>query len=310
MQTIVVDPSRTVLKIVGQLLESAGHRAHAFTDGQDALECLRSNDDIEALITSVELPTISGIELCRKARTLSSSHRPLYIMVMSSNRDQAKLIKALEGGADDYISKPPAIEELYARLRAAERLGTMQRDLVRLATTDPLTCLLNRRAFFERAETICTQASAGSKLAAIMVDIDHFKLVNDDYGHGVGDEVIRAVADLVAKSNQITGRLGGEEFALLLEDRALPEAMAFAEKLRADIGALQVQAHGHTVKFTCSFGVDEWEYGDTIDDLLRRADIALYQAKAGGRNRVVAYEPALSTVDHGRGTGIIRSGER
>jgi diguanylate cyclase (GGDEF)-like protein len=309
MQTIVVDPSRTVLKIVGQLLETAGHRAHAFTDGREALDCLRANHEIEALITSVELPTISGIELCRQARTLSSSHRPIYIMVMSSNREQTKLIRALEGGADDYIGKPPATEELYARLRAAERLGSMQRDLARMATTDPLSGLLNRRAFFERGEEVCAHAVAGSRVAAIMFDIDHFKRINDTYGHGVGDQVIRAVAGVTASLNEIAGRLGGEEFAIVLREHALPDAVAVAERLRTDIAALEVKAAGHAVKFSCSFGVDEWEFGDTIDDLLRRADLALYQAKAAGRNRVTVYNPS-SAAGRAKGSGVVRAGDR
>jgi diguanylate cyclase (GGDEF)-like protein len=308
MQTIIVDPSRTVLKIVGGLLEAAGHRPHAFTDGREAIECLRSNPGIEALITSVELPTISGIELCRMARALSSTSRPIYIMVMSSNREQDRLIKALEGGADDYIGKPPATEELYARLRAAERLGTMQRDLVRMATTDPLTGLLNRRAFFERAERACAEAHADSRLSAVMFDIDHFKRINDIHGHGVGDRVILAIAAQAARANEIAGRLGGEEFVLLLKDRALREAVAFAEGLRTAIAALEIDAHGQTVRVCCSFGVDEWEFGDTIDDLLRRADMALYEAKAAGRDRVVAYDPGRS--DPHKRTGVIRADDR
>jgi diguanylate cyclase (GGDEF)-like protein len=310
MQTIVVDPSRTVLKIVGGLLESAGHRAHMFTDGREALDCLRANHDIEAMITSVELPSISGIELCRMARTIASSHRPIYIMVMSSSREQARLVKALEGGADDYIGKPPATEELFARLRAAERLGSMQRDLVRLATTDPLTGLLNRRAFFERAEEACAQLVSGRKLSALMFDVDHFKRINDNYGHGVGDEVIRAVADEAMLTSEIAGRLGGEEFALLLKEKSVPEALEVAERLRARIASLALSTHGHEVKFTCSFGVEEWEYGDTIDDLLRRADLALYQAKAGGRNRVIGYDPALGVAGGAKRTGTIRAIDR
>jgi two-component system cell cycle response regulator len=310
MQTIVVDPSRTVLKIVGQLLQSAGHRAYPFTDGNEALECLRGNPEIEALITSVELPTISGIELCKQARSISNIHRPLYIMVMSSSEDQRKLVKALEGGADDFIGKPPVIEELFARLRAAERIGSMQRDLVRLATSDPLTGLLNRRAFFEKAEDICGHASGGTHLSAIMFDIDHFKRINDTYGHGAGDQVIRMVADQAMHASDVAGRLGGEEFALLLRDIALPEAIEVAERLRAAIAGMELSIEGDTVKFSCSFGVDEWEFGDTIDDLLRRVDIALYDAKAAGRNRVVTFDPALSSLAAARGTGIIRAVER
>jgi len=306
MQTIVVDPSRTVLRIVGQLIEAAGHRVHTFCYGREAFDCLRANPGIEAVITSVELPTISGIELCRMARALSSSDRPIYIMVMSSNREQGKLIKALEVGADDYIGKPPATEELYARLRAAERLGSMQRDLVRLATTDSLTALLNRRAFFGKAGHVCAQAHGDSRLSAIMFDIDHFKRINDGYGHGTGDQVIRAVAKTAAGTNEIVGRLGGEEFAMLLIDRALPDALILAEKLRAAMAAIEIKTDSEIVRVTLSFGVAEWEFGDTIDDLLRRADLALYQAKAAGRNKVIAYDPAFS----GGGAGVIRSVER
>ena len=310
MHTIIVDPSRTILKIVGELLESAGHRAYPFTDGKAALECLRTNSNIEALITSFELPTISGIELCRMARSLSSSHRPLYIVVMSSSQEQRKLVSALEGGADDFIGKPPATEELFARMRAAERFGVMQRDLARLATTDPLTGMLNRRAFFERAEDLCTRANVVSKFSAIMFDIDHFKRINDTYGHGMGDRVIRMVADEAVRACGFVGRLGGEEFALLLDGTALPDALKFAERLRASIAALRTDVEGSMVKFSCSFGVDEWEFGDTIDDLLRRTDIALYDAKTAGRNRVVAFDSAKPGVRAGRGTGIVRAGER
>jgi diguanylate cyclase (GGDEF)-like protein len=310
MQTIVVDPSRTVLKIVGQLLESAGHRAHPFTDGEEALNFLQANPDIEALITSVELPTMSGIELCRMARTLSNAHRPLYIVVMSSNQEQSLLLSALEGGADDFIGKPPATEELFVRMRAAERIGAMQRDLLRLATTDPLTGMLNRRAFFERAEKLCAQFTAQAKLSAVMFDIDHFKRVNDTYGHGAGDKVICAIAAEAMRSSRLAGRLGGEEFAVLLEGAAIPDAIKVAEQLRASIGALNTDIDGETVKVACSFGVDDWEFGDTIDDLLRRADGALYNAKAAGRNRVIAYDHSKSSTDAAKRTGILRVGDR
>jgi diguanylate cyclase (GGDEF)-like protein len=310
MQTIVVDPSRTVLKIVGQLLESAGHRAHPFSDGKDALDFLQANSEIEALITSVELPTMSGIDLCRMARTLSSARRPLYIVVMSSNQDRALLLSALEAGADDFIGKPPATEELFVRMRAAERIGAMQRDLMRLATTDPLTGMLNRRAFFEQAEDICAQSNVTSKLSAIMFDIDHFKRVNDTYGHGAGDTVIGTIADEVRRGFRLAGRLGGEEFAVLLEGSAMPDAVKVAAQLRDSIGALNTDIDGETLKVACSFGVAEWEFGDTIDDLLRRADSALYDAKAAGRNRVVAFDHAKSGAGAIKRTGIVRVGER
>jgi two-component system cell cycle response regulator len=148
MRIVVVDPSRTALKAVSRLLESDGHVASTFVDGQEALDFIKSNPDVSALITSAELTSISGLELCWETRLLSGYDRSIYTILMSSNSDQKHLINALDSGADEFIRKPPAGEELYARLRSAERLLRLQRELIRLAMVDPLTGLFNRHAFF------------------------------------------------------------------------------------------------------------------------------------------------------------------
>lgn len=205
--------------------------------------------------------------------------------------------------ADDFIGKPPATEELYARLRAAERLGAMERELVRMATTDPLSGLLNRRAFFEKAHEAC--ACADGPLSAIMFDIDHFKQVNDDFGHGSGDDVIRSVANETMSENGIIGRLGGEEFAIVLRGQTLSDAVKAAERLRLKFAEIRLATVTKAVKFTCSFGVSEWRNGESIDDLLKRADIALYNAKRKGRNRVVA-DAASSAGDYEKTDRVIR----
>jgi two-component system, cell cycle response regulator len=287
MRVVLVDPSRTVLKLVGRLLEARGHEVCAFTDGEAALDCVRSDLNVGALITSAELVSMSGMELCWETRLLATCNRQIYVILMSSSQDRHTLIEALDSGADDYIGKPPVAEELYARLRAAERVATMHNELVRLATTDPLTGVLNRRAFFERARNVCVRAEAGAVLSAILFDIDHFKRVNDLYGHDVGDKAICAVAQEAAKENLIVGRLGGEEFAALVEGRRLADARDIAERLRQKMAALQFDTSQGTMTLTCSLGVSEWEAGDTIDLLLKRADVALYAAKTGGRNRVI-----------------------
>jgi diguanylate cyclase (GGDEF)-like protein len=229
---------------------------------------------------------------------------------MSSNFDQSKLIEALNNGADDFIGKPPATEELYARLRAAERLAEMQKKLVKMATTDYLSGALNRRAFFERAYEAAFAAMTGRKLSAVIFDIDHFKRVNDTYGHDIGDEVIRVVSRAALAEVDTLGRLGGEEFAFLVRDKGLPEAMAFAERLREAFARLQINAAGNPVTFTCSFGVSEWESGDSLDGLLKRADIALYRAKTSGRNRVMKSEALWDDEEEPRSTGIIRFATR
>jgi two-component system, cell cycle response regulator len=288
MRVVLVDPSRTVLKFVGRLLAARDHEVRAFTDGNAALDYIRSDLAVGALITSAELVSMSGMELCWEARLLTTCNRQIYVILMSSSQDRHTLIEALDSGADDFIGKPPVAEELYARLRAAERVAAMQHELIRLATTDPLTGALNRRAFFEQAREVCARAEAGGTLSAILFDIDHFKRVNDLYGHDVGDKAISAVAREAMSETALVGRLGGEEFAALVEGRALADSLAMAERLRLKMAALQFDTSNGPMRLTCSLGVSEWEAGDTIDLLLKRADVALYAAKTGGRNRVIA----------------------
>src|ERR1700681_134062 len=141
MRVVVVDPSRTVLKAVSRLLALESHEVSTFTDGPEALAHIKSHPEVSALITSAELGTMSGVELCWETRLLSGHDRAIYVILMSSNFDQKHLINALNSGADEFIGKPPAEEELYARLRSAERILSMQRDLIRLAMIDPLTGL-------------------------------------------------------------------------------------------------------------------------------------------------------------------------
>jgi len=288
MRVVLVDPSRTVLKFVGRLLEAREHEVRAFTDGQTALAYIRSDPRVGALITSAELTSMSGMELCWETRLLATCERQIYVILMSSSQDRHKLIEALDSGADDYLGKPPVAEELYARLRAAERVATMQQELVRLATTDSLTGVLNRRAFFERARDAFARAKAGTALSAVLFDIDEFKRVNDVYGHDVGDRAISAVAHETLAESPHVGRLGGEEFAALLEGHDLAAALKLAERLRRKIAALHFDTNQGRLSLTCSFGVSMWQPGDSIELLLKRADVALYAAKTGGRNRVLA----------------------
>ncbi len=234
MRVVFVDPSRTAAMFVTRLLEAGHHDVKTFADGLEALAYIKANLDVAALITSAEPLSISGLELCWQVRLIATSHRPIYVIMMSATTDGKMLIEALDSGADDFIGKPPVAEELYARLRAAERFCRMQRELVRLAATDSLTGTFNRRAFFGRAQELCMRCEeAGEMLSAVMLDIDHFKKINDTYGHDVGDQALLAVAQDMSADNAIAGRLGGEEFALLLAGCPMHEGLAFAERLRA-----------------------------------------------------------------------------
>jgi two-component system, cell cycle response regulator len=303
MRIVLVDPSRTVLKFVSCLLKARGDQVFRFTDGRAALAYIEHDPLVDALVTNTQPLSISGLDLCRETRRIAGEKRSLYIVLMSSNQERHNLIEALDSGADDFIGKPPAAEELYARLRVAERLATMHRELVRLASVDPLTGLFNRRVFFERADAALAQREEQGTLAAIMLDIDYFKRVNDTYGHAVGDRAIREVANVVAGTGEIAGRLGGEEFAMLLPGRDLAAGKTIADRLRQEIMTLRVPGAGEDVTITASFGISQWLAGEDMYETLGRADLALYLGKAAGRNRVVTTDDAIP-LQHLRGNRI------
>jgi diguanylate cyclase (GGDEF)-like protein len=310
MHIALVDPSSTTRLIVRRMLEARGHGVLPFADELEALARIKADHSIDALITSAELKHMSGVELCWETRLLATCRRPIYVLMMSSQYDQRSLIEALDSGADEFIGKPPLAEELYARLRAAERILSMQRELLRLAVTDPLTGLCNRRGFFEQATEACARVVPPDGLSAIILDIDNFKRINDSYGHEAGDEAIRICAHAARLDEAVTGRLGGDEFALLLEKKPLPQAIEIAEDLRLKLAARPFDTGKERITLTWSVGVGEGRPGDTVDQILARADAALYDAKLGGRNRVVGAHaglltrPAIVTDGHARASAV------
>jgi two-component system, cell cycle response regulator len=295
MHAIVVDPSRVVLKIITQLLANHG-TVSGFVDSDTALRFIKADPTVDVLITSLEVQPMSGLELCWETRLAISAERPLYVIVMSSLRDESQLAEALDCGADDLIAKPVNAIELHARLRMAGRLKSTQLDLVRLTETDPMTGLFNRRAFFHRLTKLLAQR--GKHVSAVMFDIDHFKQVNDHYGHQVGDAVIQAIALEANKIAGIVGRLGGEEFAIVLSGYNDDGTYQLADELRENCARIPFRGNDASFNITCSFGVSQWTSEDTADDLLKKADIALYDAKKSGRNCVkkAAANDALQAI--------------
>jgi two-component system, cell cycle response regulator len=309
MRIALVEPSRTVQRIVTGIIEPWGHEVRTFMDAPEALACLQAERDVCVLITSAELVSTSGVQLVSDARALAGAQRPLYIVLMSSSDQRSKMIQALENGADDFICKPPAPEELRARLRAGERITSMQAELIALATIDSLTGLLTRRAFVAAAERMVERAAAGRHFSVLICDLDKFKAINDTYGHETGDLVLRKVSEELRAIDVPTGRLGGEEVALLT-DGHLDDAVDLAERIRESVSNLVIRVGNRTIGVTCSIGAAEWEPGDTIDTLLRRADAALYEAKRTGRNRVVAADSFALSDEHRRCRGIARTAAR
>ncbi|MCW1843463.1 diguanylate cyclase [Prosthecomicrobium hirschii] len=287
MRIVVADASRVVLKIMIKLLTDHGHVAFGFTTGEEALAKLVEDPSVDVLITSLELSGMSGFELCWECRVMTKREQQLYILAMSSLAAHERLAEALDSGADDFIGKPPNPEELFARLRAAERFAMTQRQLVRLATRDTLTGLLNRRAFFESAETLA-ERRGDQPVAVLIADIDWFKRINDTHGHDAGDQVIAAVAERINLADAVVGRIGGEEYALVVREGRPSRIWEIADGLRRAVGDTPVQTSLSTIPVTISVGTAILQPDETVDTALRRADAALYMAKRAGRNRIVA----------------------
>jgi len=283
MHVALVDPSSDVQNSIAPLLDKQGHKLFSFANTSDALARIKSDTEINALITGAQVGPISGVELCRETRSLAGRQRAIYVLLMS-NGDRKTKIEALDCGADDVVDEPPPSDELRAKLRVAERTITLQQDLMRSASTDYLSGVSNRGAFFDELIEAHQETGHGGSLSVILLDVDCFKAINDRYGHDVGDHVIRAVAGAARRYGAPVGRLGGDEFCILLKGHVLNEALVVAAGLQHGLAEVRLETAEEPISVTCSLGVSELQPGDAIDDLIKRADLALYRAKEGGRN--------------------------
>ncbi|GGF60946.1 hypothetical protein GCM10007301_20910 [Azorhizobium oxalatiphilum] len=303
MRIVLVDASRVTLKLMTKMLTDSGHEVVSFSDGAEALTYMHEGDEFDLLITSFEVPSVPGIQLCWEGRLITNGGRPIYVIAMSSNNDADHLAEALDSGADDFIRKPPSAVELEARLRAAERLNQARRELVRMALRDGLTDLANRRAFFAQASDMVHN---GVPASVVLFDLDYFKKINDTHGHDGGDQALITVARVLARYSGRAARVGGEEFAILLPGVSEADAYEEAEHLRWTLADTAVELNnGKVINLTASLGVAERKPDDTVDEWMKSADVALYAAKNGGRNRVVMSEDVDSEAP---AMGITRTG--
>lgn len=261
----------------------------------------------ELVIVSLSAPDGDPLRIVSHCRA-DEVYRQLPILLIAEERDLARLAKGLDLGANDYLVRPVDANELVARTatqlrrkRLQDRLNQNYQRSLSLALTDELTGLYNRRYLFAHLDELIERINLERTGAALLLfDIDHFKLVNDSYGHASGDEVLRALAARAVKtvrSADLVSRLGGEEFAVVMPDADLPVAIAVAERLRSAVAAepFSIKAGNAALAVTVSIGATTAAIGeDTRDRLLKRADDALYSAKAAGRNRVVARTAGLA----------------
>ncbi len=282
MRILLAEPSKIGRSIIVQMLEADGHVVASCATAEQALSMLEGDETIDVLITAIEFLEMSGLELCWSARILAGSQRPLHIVVMSASTDEMKLAEALDAGADDFIGKPPKKTELLARLRSAQRMIDAQKQLIRVASFDSLTNLRNRRVFFEALEE---EEKSSSVSSVLVLDVDYFKQVNDRYGHDGGDLVLKEVANRLRKVDPKFARIGGEEFALLVKG-PIEQAAVIAETVRREIAVLPIKLPTCEMSTSISVGVAQRMPGTPMNDVMKDADVALYAAKSGGRNRV------------------------
>lgn len=303
---LIIDDSKLIRQQVHDILqdEQLFQRILQAEDGIEGFKILVESDP-DIVLCDVEMPGIDGLKFLAMLQSREKLKDKPVIM-LTSHKDVDTKVRGLQSGASDYITKPFEPAELVARLgvhlqlkKLQDELKSSNRLLLELSQTDPLTRLFNRRHLIDVLNTELIRSKRHKATCSIVLaDIDHFKTVNDRYGHQKGDEILVCVAELITdqlRPYDIAARYGGEEFCLVLPETSLEEAVDIAERIRIKTENLQFSAESEGLKLTISFGVTCYSGNteETLDDLISRADKALYQAKEKGRNLVVTAKESL-----------------
>lgn len=298
MRILIADDDAVSRRLAERTLQRAGYQVTSVSDGQQAIETLCDPGGPRLALLDWMMPQINGPTVCREVRKRRGQTH-VHIVLLTSRNSITDIVAGLESGADDYLIKPFHRQELLARLRAGARILELEDNLLQAredlrfkATHDSLTSLLNRGLVLEMLpQELNRMHRERSGIAVLLGDLDHFKSVNDTYGHIVGDEVLCEVGRRMVNSVRpcdFVGRYGGEEFLIVITHCDSEKAHARAEEIRHAIGNSAIMTSRGAVLVTISIGVCTGHFDETlkVEDMLRKADTALYAAKNAGRNRV------------------------
>jgi two-component system, cell cycle response regulator len=297
-RVLVAEDDVMFRKILQSWLQGWAYQVALAEDGTKAWDILQEENPPKLLILDWVMPGIDGTELCRRIRDRQRGPYQ-YILLVTAKDAKQDVVRGLDAGADDYLTKPFDRTELRARLRVGRRILTLQDDLIRAreelrfrATHDVLTTLWNRGALLELLQRELQRAArSGHTTGVLMLDLDHFKSINDNYGHLTGDVVLKDVANRISctiRAYDLVGRFGGEEFLIVLPECDKRQLEVASERIRAAIADVPILAASTEIAVTTSVGGTVAGAGITEEkQLLGTADTALYRAKNAGRNRTV-----------------------
>ncbi len=299
MRVLVADDDSTTRKMVAAMLAKWGYDVVDVNSGDAAWDALQKEDAPRLAVLDWVMPGMDGVDICRKVRETVPKDRYLYLILLTAKTSRQEIVSGLEAGADDYMIKPFDPSELQVRVGIGRRIISLQEELVAArealrfqATRDPLTGTYNRRAAYQRLLEELERAGRENKpVSVLMMDLDHFKKINDTYGHLVGDQVLKetvARIQSVIRSYDVVGRFGGEEFMVVLPNADTDIAVRVGERIRQAVSSRPIVADGQiSISVTLSAGVASiGASGASADALIQSADEALYVAKRTGRNRV------------------------
>ena len=296
---LVVDDAEEIRKLVSYSLRAAGYDTVLAASGAEALSVVE-NEPPDLMVLDVMMPGMSGFDVLRTLRT-RFAHLDVPVILLTAKSELGDKAQGFEYGAEDYVTKPFAPRELAMRVAAHLRVRDERLRLREQAQADALTGIANRRLLMERAAQELSSAQRHEQeLSLVLWDIDHFKHINDTYGHPCGDVILRDLARGIAsqvRREDLLGRYGGEEFVLLMPLTPPAEALVTADRIRAGIYAREFVYEGERVHVSVSAGVAGYPRDgvQTVDELVQLADKRMYVAKHLGRNRVIGPEAAGET---------------